>query len=103
VPAVFVIAFAAGILLALPYALMMGLMPSDSHGAAAGLYGFTGGAGLVLGPLVAGVAIEVAEPLLESTQGYAAMFGVVSAAVLASIPLVRGIDASGSQGHRERP
>ncbi len=98
VPAVFIIAFAAGILLALPYALMMGLMPSESHGAAAGLYGFSGGAGLVLGPLVTGVAIEVAEPLLESTQGYAAVFGVVSAAVLASIPFVRRIDAAAMKG-----
>lgn len=98
VPAVFVIAFAAGILLALPYALMMGVMPSDSHGAAAGLYGFSGGAGLVLGPLVAGVAIDVAEPVLQSTQGYAAVFGVVSAAILLSIPVIRRIDPEAIKG-----
>jgi len=74
----------------LPYSLMMGLMPSESHGA--GLYGFSGGVGLVLGPLVAGVAIELAEPFLESTQGYATVFGVVAAAILLSIPFVRKID-----------
>ena len=76
----------------LPYSLMMGLMPSESHGAAADLYGFSGGVGLVLGPLVAGVAIELAEPVLESTQGYATVFGVVAAAILLSIPFVRKID-----------
>lgn len=92
VPAVFAIAFAAGILLALPYALMMGLMPSESYGAAAGLYGFSRGLGIVLGPIIAGVAIELTEPVLESTQGYAAVFGVVAAAVLLSIPFVRRID-----------
>jgi maltose/moltooligosaccharide transporter len=93
VPAVFVIAFAAGILLALPYSLMMGLMPSGSHGAAAGLYGFSRGAGLVAGPLIAGAAIQLTQPVFESTEGYAAVFGVVAAAVLLSIPLVRRIDA----------
>lgn len=93
VPAVFAIAFAAGILLALPYSLMMGLMPSESYGAAAGLYGFSRGAGIVLGPLIAGVAIELSQPVLESTQGYAAVFGVVAVAVLLSIPFVRKIDS----------
>ena len=92
-PAVFVVAFAAGILLALPYSLMMGLMPAQNHGAAAGLYEFSRGAGVVLGPVLAGVAIELSQPVLEATQGYSAVFGVVSAAILLSIPFVRRIDA----------
>ena len=74
-PAVFVVAFAAGILLALPYSLMMGLMPAQNHGAAAGLYEFSRGAGVVLGPVLAGVAIELSQPVLEATQGYSAVFG----------------------------
>lgn len=45
-----------------------------------------------LGPLIAGVSIGLAEPVLEETQGYAAVFGVVSAAILLSIPFVHRID-----------
>jgi len=98
VPAVFGVAFAAGILLTLPYSLMMGLMPSESHGAAAGLYGFSRGAGVVLGPVLAGVAIELTQPVFQATQGYASVFGVVSAVILLSIPFVRRIDSEAVEG-----
>jgi len=93
------VAFAAGIVMTLPFSLMMGMMPPESHGAAAGLYGFSRGVGVLLGPVIAGVAIELLRPLLESTEGYAAMFAVASAGIMLSIPVL-GVVAreSGEQG-----
>lgn len=82
-------AFAAGIVMTLPFSLMMGMMPGERHGAAAGLYGFSRGVGVLLGPVIAGVAIQLLRPVLESTEGYAAVFAVGSAAILASIPVMR--------------
>jgi MFS family permease len=64
------------------------------HGAATGLYGFSRGLGVVLGPLLTGVAIEVLRPWLEGTQGYSAMFLVSSVAMLLSIPLLRAATAA---------
>ena len=45
--------------------------------------------GVVLGPILAGVAVQTMRPIFSSTDGYAAMFLVASAAVLISIPLAR--------------
>lgn len=88
-PVIPFIALGGAIVMTLPYGLLMGMMPAESHGAATGLYGFSRGLGVVFGPLLTGVAIEVLRPSLESTQGYSAMFLVASAATLLSIPLMR--------------
>jgi hypothetical protein len=42
----------------------------------------------MLGPILAGVAIQLSTGLLSSTHGYAAMWGVASCAVLLSIPVI---------------
>jgi MFS family permease len=73
----------------LPYALLMPLMPEDRHGALSGFYSLSRGVGTALGPLLAGVVITVARGPLQSSQGYAAMWAVCAAAILASIPLLR--------------
>jgi Na+/melibiose symporter-like transporter len=83
-----VVAFAAGVVMTLSYAMMMDLMPDGGHGASSGLYGFARGSGVLAGPVIAGVAITLARPLFESTEGYAAVFLVASAAVFASIPVL---------------
>ncbi len=44
-----------------------------------------------LGPLLAGVAISVGRGPFQSSQGYAAMWAVCAAAILASIPLLRAL------------
>jgi MFS family permease len=64
-------------------------MPENQHGILTGLYSLSRGIGIMLGPLLAGVAISAAKPLLSSTEGYAAMWLVAAAAILASIPLLR--------------
>jgi MFS family permease len=83
------IALSGGAAIALPYALLMKLMPSGSHGTVAGLYDVSSGVGTLLGPAITGVAIDLLHPLFASTHGYAAMWPVLSVSVLASTVLLR--------------
>ena len=83
------IAFGGGVIMTLPYALLMPLMPEGRHGALSGFYSLSRGIGTALGPLLAGVAIALARGPLQSSQGYAAVWAVCAVATLASIPLVR--------------
>lgn len=82
------IAIGGGVLMSLPYALLAPLMPGDRHGALTGYYSVSRGLGLMLGPLLAGLAVGAAGSILASTQGYAAMWAVCGAAALASLPLI---------------
>jgi len=114
--AVPVVALAAATVMTLPFSLLMGLLPAGEHGLGAGLFGVSRGVGLLLGPLLAGVAIELLEPVFSSSQGYAAVFVVAAAAILASIPLLqrarraetthdpdRGAAPGAQRGRREGP
>lgn len=74
--------------LSMPYTILMRIMPRESHGASAGLFDVSSGAGSLLGPLVTGVAIDVLHPLFASTDGYAAMWPVLGTSTLLSIPLI---------------
>ena len=82
------IAFGGGVIMTLPYAMLMPLMPKGEHGALTGFYSLSRGIGVMLGPLLAGVAVSVLKAPLSSTHGFAAMWLVCSVSVLASIPLV---------------
>lgn len=88
-PLIPLVAFAAVVIMTLPYSVLMRLMPDEHHGAAAGLFDFSHGVGTLLGPLLAGAAIELLEPVFPSTKGYLALFLVASAAIVASIPFLR--------------
>ncbi len=92
-------AFAAVVLMTLPYSVLMGLIPGENHGAAAGLFGLIRGVGTLAGPLVAGFAIQLLQPVnflaFSETQGYVAMFPVASAFLLASLPLLRRMNTEG--------
>jgi MFS family permease len=83
------IAFCGGAAVTLPYAILMQLMPARSHGTAAGLFDVSGGIGTLLGPAITGAAIDLLRPLFASTEGYAAMWPVLSASALASIAMLR--------------
>jgi MFS family permease len=63
-------------------------MPDERHGALTGYYSASRGLGVMLGPLLGGVAISVGSGAFGSTEGYAAMWGVCGAAALASVPLI---------------
>ena len=82
------IAIGGGVLMSLPYALLQPLMPDARHGALTGYYSASRGLGVMLGPLLAGLAVSAGAGVLSSTHGYAAMWAVCGAAALASTPLV---------------
>ncbi len=82
------VAFGGGVLMTLPYALLVPMMPEDHRGALSGFYSLSRGVGTMLGPLLAGLAIQALDGPLASTKGYAALWGVAAAAILGSIPLL---------------
>lgn len=90
------VACAAVVLLTLPYSVLMGLLPERSHhGVGAGLFGFSRGIGVLLGPLTAGFAVRLTRPFevgaFAQTQGYAAVFAVAGLFLLVSVPVLRRI------------
>jgi len=86
--AVPVLAFAAALTTTLSFAWLSRLTADEEHGLTAGLFGLSQGAGIVAGPVLAGLAVELARPVLPGTDGYAAIFLVVGVAVLASFAFV---------------
>jgi MFS family permease len=95
------VAVAGGTVMTLSWALLFKLMPPQHRGAIAGLATTTKGLGLLVGPLVAGVLIDVLKPYLGKTDGYEALWPVCAVPVLAAIPLVaslvrREADTSGT-------
>lgn len=95
VVAVIPVAFAAVVLMTLPYALLMGLLPPDNaHGTGAGLFGLSRGVGVIVGPLLAGIAADVLDAVpvftLAETDGYSAIFAVAAVLLFVSLPLLRG-------------
>jgi hypothetical protein len=93
VAAVVPVAFAAVVLMTLPYAILMKLMPESEHGVAAGLFGLSRGVGIIVGPLLARCATaalaEVPVLTFASTRGYSAIFVVAVALLVASIAFLR--------------
>lgn len=90
------IAAGGGVLMSLPYALLQPLMPEERHGALTGYYSASRGVGVMLGPLLGGVAIQAGSGILSSTEGYAAMWLVCGAASLAAVPLIRRVERRGA-------
>jgi MFS family permease len=86
------IALAGAILMTLPQALAFTVGPRGSEGATAGLFDFSRGLGLVLGPIAVGAAIEAFSNRLEATDGYAAMWPVIGIPVLVSVFFLRRLE-----------
>jgi MFS family permease len=85
---VFGVAIAGGAVMTLAWGLLFTLMPAEDRGAVAGLATTTKGIGLLLGPLVAGAAIELLRGPLGETEGYQALWPVIGLPVLLTLPLV---------------
>jgi Na+/melibiose symporter-like transporter len=82
------VGFGGGVVMTLPYALLIPLMADDDHGLTTGLYSVSRGVGTALGPLLAGVAIGILDGPFAGTDGYQAMWGVCAAAILLSVPIL---------------
>jgi Na+/melibiose symporter-like transporter len=96
-PMIPVISASAGIMMALPYAMLIPMMPRAAHGLLTGVYSMSRGVGVVAGPLLAGVAIELQRALGTplGTVPYSALWLVAGVLLLASAPLVGRIAAPG--------
>lgn len=91
-PAIPAIAFGGAVVMSLPYAILIPLMPARSHGALTGCYSLSRG----IGPVLAGAAVQLLRQSLSSTHGYAAIWGVAGVAILLSLPFLtrlRGAEA----------
>jgi MFS family permease len=88
VVAVLLVGIGGGTVMTMAYALLMPLMPEDEHGALTGFYSLSRGVGIVLGPILAGVAITVLRPVFTGTQGFQAMWFICAAAALSSLPFL---------------
>ncbi|HLR46669.1 MAG TPA: MFS transporter, partial [Deinococcales bacterium] len=94
------VAFAAVVLMTLPYTILMGLLPNQNgHGAGAGLFELSRGVGVIVGPLLAGFATAVLDNVgglsFADTDGYSAIFGVSSLLLILSIPFLRRAHSDG--------
>lgn len=95
------VAFAAVVLVTLPYTLLVELLPQDrDHGMGAGVFQLSRGFGIVLGPLCAGVTIDLLSegPLTYgSTSGYSAIFGVSAVFLIISTLFVKRSDSQATR------
>jgi MFS family permease len=85
---IFPVAVAGGAVMTQAWGLLFTLMPDRHRGAISGLATTTKGLGLLVGPLLAGAAIDLTSPLLEETEGYGVLWPACAVPVLAAIPLV---------------
>jgi len=83
------------VMMALPYAMLIPMMPRAGHGLLTGVYSMSRGVGIVLGPLLAGAAIEAQRSLGTplGTEDYSALWLVAGLLLLASVPLLREMRA----------
>jgi MFS family permease len=99
-PVIFVVAMFAGSVMTLAWGLLFKLMPPEDRGAIAGLATTTKGLGLVIGPLLAGVVIDVLRPHLTATDGFGALWPVLGVPILLAIPLVGSLIGAESAADR---
>ncbi len=85
---IFPVAVAGGTVMTLAWGLLFKLMPPRHRGAIAGLATMTKGLGLLVGPVIAGAAIDLASPYLKSTEGYQVLWPICALPILAAIPLL---------------
>jgi MFS family permease len=97
------VALAGAIVMTLPQALAFTLAPQGSEGVVAGLLDVSRGAGVVLGPLAVGAAIEAARGRFPATHGYGAMWLVIGIPVLASVGLLRRVSVAGAAPRSSAP
>jgi MFS family permease len=79
------VALAGAVLMTLPYGVLMHLTPAGAEGAVSGLFNLSRALGVILGPIVVGAAIDLAEPLFRSTHGYGAMWAAIGVPIVLSL------------------
>jgi MFS family permease len=83
-----VVAIAGGTVMTLAWGLLYKIVPAEHRGAVSGLATTTKGIGLLVGAPVAGLAIDLARPYLQATDGYQVLWPICGLPILAAIPLL---------------
>ncbi len=99
-PIIFGVSIAGGAVMTLAWGLLFKLMPDGDRGAVAGLATWTKGAGLLVGPLLAGAAIDILRPHLEATHGYQVVWPIAGIPVLLVLPLIARLIVAESAADR---
>jgi MFS family permease len=100
---VFPVAVAGGTVMTQAWGLLFKVAPETDRGAVSGLATTTKGIGILVGPLLAGGAIDILAPYLDATDGYQALWPVCGIPVLAAIPLVARLMRAESDGASGKP
>jgi MFS family permease len=82
------VAVAGGTVMTLAWGLLYKIVPAEHRGAVSGLATTTKGIGLLIGAPVAGIAIDLARPYLDATNGYQILWPVCALPILGAIPLL---------------
>ena len=90
-PLIFLVSIAGGSVMTLAWGLLFTLMPAEDRGAISGLATTTKGFGLLIGPLLAGGAIDLLRPYFGETQGFQVLWPICGLPILLVIPLVASL------------
>jgi len=82
------VSVAGGTVMTLAWGLLYKIVPAEHRGAVSGLATTTKGIGLLIGAPVAGIAIDLARPYLDATNGYQILWPVCALPILGAIPLL---------------
>jgi MFS family permease len=83
-----VVSIAGGTVMTLAWGLLYKIVPAEHRGAVSGLATTTKGIGLLVGAPIAGLAIDLARPYLQATDGYQVLWPICGLPILAAIPLL---------------
>jgi MFS family permease len=85
---IIVVAIAGGTVMTLAWGLLYKIVPVEHRGAVSGLATTTKGIGLLVGAPLAGLAIDLARPYLDATNGYQVLWPICGLPILAATPLL---------------
>jgi MFS family permease len=82
------VAVAGGTVMTLAWGLLYKIVPEEHRGAVSGLATTTKGIGILVGAPLAGLAIDLARPYFQATDGYQVLWPICGLPILAAIPLL---------------
>jgi predicted MFS family arabinose efflux permease len=82
------VSIAGGTVMTLAWGLLYKIVPVEHRGAVSGLATTTKGIGILIGAPIAGLAIDLAGPYFEATDGYQVLWPICGIPILAAIPLL---------------